>query len=562
MATGVGGPPKESVAYLSLLRCGLGTIRFTSCRANNEQGHNPQVTRHYNAQMSGLAAPSDRTYSHLRILLSVYFLTCVIWFVAHSAHWKLVNDAAQIHYVCFLMDHGMAPYRDILEINWPGTYVVNWSVMHTLGAGAPAWRIFDLTLMGVSCWAMVAIAAPYDWFAGVFGAALFILYHGRDGAGQEGQRDLIIAVLLLCAYAFLFASFRSRRMWPLFAFAVCAGAAATIKPTPLPFVLLLLVVAAMRPKRAGEPILKPTLCMLLGLLIPLAVVGAFLICEHSLAAFWSLMHEAMPFYHSLGAVSFPTLMALIATPSVMTLALLALSIAVIKRDWWNWEGKMLIAGILFGIASYLGQGKSFPYHRYPMLAFLFLWAGLQMVSALRSRGMVRALGMIGVGLAVILAPIYVKQSIHRVWDTEFTDSLTADLRLLAGHPLSGHVQCIYVPSDCDTALYQTRLVQSTGLLYDYLIFGSAQQQVIRDVRERFWQQFQRNTPQVVIVGGGLFPDGRGYEKLASWPLFEQELASHYVLFRDRTFRPNEYGPRAYRIYVEKDTLPLPPGPPQ
>lgn len=514
-----------------------------------------------NAQMSRLTAPSDHTYSRLRILLSFYFVICVVWFVVCTAHWKLVNDAAQIHYVCFLIDHGMAPYRDLLEINWPGTYLVNWTVMHTLGAGAPAWRIFDLTLMGVSCWAMVAIAAPYDWFAGVFGAALFVLYHGRDGAGQEGQRDLVIAVLLLCAYSFLFASFRSRRLWPFFAFGVCGGVAATIKPTPLPFVLLLLLVAAMRLRRAGEPILKPTLYMLLGLLIPFAAVGAFLIAEGSLASFWYLLHAGMPFYHSLGRASFPTLMRLIVTPSVLMLALIALAIAVIQRDWWNWEGKLLTAGILFGIASYLGQGKSFPYHRYPMLAFLFLWAGLQIVPALRAGRLAGAMGMIGVAFAAILAPIYVRQAMHRVWNAEFTDSLVADLNLLGGHELSGHVQCLYVPSDCDTALYQARLVQATGLLYDYLIFGSAQQAVIRDARERFWQQFQRNTPQAVIVGSGLFPNGLGYEKLASWPLLQQELASNYVLFKDRNFRPNEYGPRAYRIYIEKTMLPLQPSPP-
>jgi hypothetical protein len=53
----------------------------------------------------------------------------------------------------------------------PGIYLVNWTVMNTLGGGSMAWRIFDLGLMGVAAWAMIAIAWPYDWLAGVFGDA-------------------------------------------------------------------------------------------------------------------------------------------------------------------------------------------------------------------------------------------------------------------------------------------------------------------------------------------------------------------------------------------------------
>jgi hypothetical protein len=97
-------------------------------------------------------------------------------------------------------------------------------------------------------------------------------------------------------------------------------------------------------------------------------------------------------------------------------------------------------------------------------------------------------------------------------------------------------------------------VQSTGLFYDFLIFGSPQQQVVRDTRQQFWQQFQKNTPRVVVVGSGLFPGGYGYGKLASWPLFQQELERNYFLYDDRWFPRAESGERAYRIYVEKNTL--------
>jgi hypothetical protein len=494
---------------------------------------------------------ASSTGSRLRIVLTLYFLLCIGFFAVRTAHWKQVNDPAQLHYLCFLMDHGFAPYRDLLEINMPGTYLVNWTVMHTLGGGSGAWRAFDFGLLGVAAAAMIVIAWPYDWLAGFFAATLFILWHGRDGAGQEGQRDFMIAVLLLSAYAFLFYAFRSRRSWPMFAFGLCGGMAATIKPMPLPFMLLLLLLAAIKWKRMGEPVVRPLLYALLGLMVPLAVVGAFLISHHSLASFWYMLHVEMPFYQSLGHVSWPKMLSLIATASVKTIALIAFAIAVMKRDWWNWEGKLLVTGILFGVASYLAQGKAFPYHRYPMFAFLFLWAGLQMIPALRAQRMVRTLALAGVGFAAILAPIYVSHAIHKVWDPKYSDALAADLNQLGGAALSGHVQCIDMPADCDATLYRMRLVQSTGLFYDYLIFGSSQQRVIRDVRGIFWQQFQRNTPQVVVIGIGLYPNGGGYEKLASWPLFQQELANHYVLYEDRSFPFAESGARAYRIYVEK-----------
>jgi hypothetical protein len=110
---------------------------------------------------------------------------------------------------------------------------------------------------------------------------------------------------------------------------------------------------------------------------------------------------------------------------------------------------------------------------------------------------------------------------------------------------------VTMPADCDDTLYRMRLVQSTGLFYVYLIFGSPQQQVIRDSRAKFWREFEGNTPQVVVLGAGLFPLQHGYGKLDSWPLFEQELATHYVLYADRSFPPAESGQRAYRIYVLK-----------
>jgi hypothetical protein len=69
-----------------------------------------------------------RISSRSKIFITVYFLVCAGIFLLVTAHWKQVNDPAQLSYVCFLMDHGMAPYRDLLEINMPGIYESSTSV--------------------------------------------------------------------------------------------------------------------------------------------------------------------------------------------------------------------------------------------------------------------------------------------------------------------------------------------------------------------------------------------------------------------------------------------------
>jgi hypothetical protein len=150
---------------------------------------------------------------------------------------------------------------------------------------------------------------------------------------------------------------------------------------------------------------------------------------------------------------------------------------------------------------------------------------------------------------VVICPLYAYHAAHKEWDPHFSNALAADLNQLGGAQLSGHVQCIDTPADCAATLYQMRLVQSTGLFYDYLIFGDGQQRVIREQRERFWEQFLKNPPKVIIVGIDLYPHKDGYQKLSTWPLFEQELADHYTLYADRKFPVAEAGNRAYRIYV-------------
>jgi hypothetical protein len=491
----------------------------------------------------------DRKLPALRVAICTVLLASLAVFVMRTFRWRLVNDAAQIDYACYLMDHGMAPYKELVELNMPGIYMVNWSVMHTLGGGATAWRLFDFSLLAIAALAMIWISRPYGWLGGFFAGALFALFHGRDGPAQAGQRDLIIAVLLLCGYACLFHALRREKRWPMFFFGVCLIAAAAIKPFVLPFAFLVLALAAMRLHRLGRPVGDAMALSLGGMLAAAAVVAAFLAAHGSLAAFAWMVEKTLPYYASVGRASFFDLATRLFSPTVRTLLLLAVAAACLRRSW-NWESAMLLVGFAFGIASWFVQGKGFPYHRYPMLAFVFLWAGIQFVSSLQTPGMARRVAVAGLILGAVFAPVYAAMAVRSHWDEDFNRALVADLRELGGEQLSGRVQCITTPGDCDTVLYRLHLVQSSGLFYDYLVFGPDNQPAIEKARQTVWRDFEKNPPLVIVVGRGLYGKKRDdYSKLARWPELNEYIENNYRLYDERGFTPAECGPRGYRIYI-------------
>ena len=80
--------------------------------------------------------------------IAVGMAVSVALFVVWSWRWPLVGDASLIHYIAFLIERGWAPYRDLGDMNMPGSFLIELAAMHVFGYGDLAWRIFDFTLLG------------------------------------------------------------------------------------------------------------------------------------------------------------------------------------------------------------------------------------------------------------------------------------------------------------------------------------------------------------------------------------------------------------------------------
>lgn len=494
----------------------------------------------------------------LKAVLAVALAVCLAVFVVLTLRWPFVYDAALIRYVNFLMAHDFAPYRDIQDYNLPGSYFFDWLVTHTLGASALAWRIYDLLLVTLAGIGMYRIARPYSRFAGLFAAMLFACFHARDGAGQSGQRDLLITALVLVALA-LAAYGDKRRSLRLFLFGLCIGVATTIKPTAivaLPLLWLLPDEAVVMRRRSWS-----SEGIVLGGFIVAPLAALLWLCRmHVLAAFWRTLTVYIPFHAHMGHLRFWPLLTHCITASHGTLLLLALVLAFTDSQHELRRLRLLLgAGMVYGLISYFVQAKGYPDHRYPFAAFLFLFAAAEFTFALRSPGYRRCLGVAGLLFATVLSGLSLKRTLRERWPGEQVATLASDLKALGGNALSGKVQCLDTVDGCVETLNDMRLVQSTGFVYDEFLFALPNEMTAREanvqtaLRGEFLNEIRANLPQVVIVTPRLFPAGPyDYAKLDHWPQAAALLSDCYDLQTERYFADGRnYHRNGYRLYLRR-----------
>lgn len=121
----------------------------------------------------------------------------VVAAAAASLGWQLTGDAPLMHYAAWRIAQGAVPYRDFLDMNLPGTYLLHLAAIGLFGPGDLAWRLFDLVWLGLGSGAAAAVACRCGTIAAVLAAGIIGIYHLSLGAGSMGQRDFFVAVLLL-----------------------------------------------------------------------------------------------------------------------------------------------------------------------------------------------------------------------------------------------------------------------------------------------------------------------------------------------------------------------------
>ena len=499
----------------------------------------------------------------LRLAIVVILLCALVFYAVASWHWQMMVDSPVMHYVNFLMAHGMQPYRTITDMNLPGSYLTDAFEMRAFGPGDLALRIYVLFLGAVLIAAMMVIAWPVDWLAGLYAGAFFVLLQGAEGPKLAAEREQVMTTLIFVGYALLFTAVRRRQPILAFGFGLLAGLAATIKPTVilLPVAVAILLWFALRHRRiAAAPYL---LWSTLGVLLGLGTSVLFLLHFRVFGAFFYILHNILPAYASL---IHPTAWQMVKTLMPVNVALLLVLGFVAwlgnrrKGDGWDWERWALVLGALMGIVSYLAQNKGFLHHRYLFLCFLLLLLGLEFTAALRSTGTARFAGIAALAISVfVLVPRYLTFIRHIPASSDYTQQLEADLRALGGPRLQRKVLCMDLVDGCLNSLYHLGLVENTGYTGDLLLFSPVDGRSVRYYRDQMVQLQASDPAEIIVVSNEWLERPNTFDKLDTWPWFEHYLAQHYTQRVSRTFptegrtapaSPTDNAPPpAYRLYL-------------
>jgi hypothetical protein len=479
--------------------------------------------------------------------------------LVRSLSWPLVHDAPLMHYIAWLVGQGAVPYRDVLDMNMPGVYLVHRAVLAVGGAGDAAWRAFDLLCLAAAGGLLYALVRPLgDRWTAASAGMLFALYHLAGGAWRAGQRDFIACALLL-AGAWGVARFRDAGQgWTLLAAGLALGAATMLKPHAALYALACAAVTAVvagRAARAGAAggggawaVAAPLGALAAGVAIPVAAVLGWLAARGGLAAFADVLGGyVLPLYSQVARVPAWTVMT--SPPlgwAALTFAATALTLGLVAAAPGPLGARhaLLALGAVYGAVHFVAQGKGWAYHLYPAGCFL---CGLVGAALGGWRGAPARWGRVATAALfaamVVLLGLEGARPADAAWIPRKIERVRAVERELAAlAPPPARVQVLDVTEGGIHALLRLGLRQPTRFIYDFHFYHHESDPRIQALRAELVRGLAEGRPAAVVV----FRDEwmrTGYDRLRRFP----ELAA--LLARDYELRLDDE--RGFRIHAQR-----------
>ena len=480
------------------------------------------------------------------VLAGVAVLTATL--TLHSLSWPMAHDAPLMQYVAWLIRGGVVPYREIFDMNLPGTYLLHLLALNLFGPSDFGFRLFDLSVLLLTTIGIVVAGWSFGWRAGLSAGVLFWLYHVAGGAWHTGQRDFLLTPFLAWETVFLFRCRGGVRLSALFWAGFCLGFAVWIKPYALFFFLAVgCLLFAVRQARRIQSILLFSV----GALVPTAGILGWLASTGGLNAFFEMVsHYLLSLYARLGGTAIGAIGQLLLWHPYGKAVWVGFALLVglslyrgIQARSLDRRHDLLALGVFYGVVHFLVQRKGWEYHLTPLALFASL-LGTSELDRIVLRGS-RTVRLAGLGLFVLLSAVLGMKgadALEARWYVakreraqEVADALRPYLRP------TDTIQVMDTTEGGIHALFLLGVRQPTRFLYDFHFYHDVDHPTIQALRSEFVDALRRTPPAFFILfeQTWLHP---GYDRVREWPALQGLLDRGYAL---------KWEGSSYRIYAKR-----------
>jgi hypothetical protein len=224
----------------------------------------------------------------------------------------------------------------------------------------------------------------------------------------------------------------------------------------------------------------------------------------------------------------------------------AVLLSIVRLAWTRRltaRHSVVLLGVGYGLVHFVGQGKGWEYHLYPLAAFAAVLLFAEIGAALRARGWLLATPLVA-SLAAVVWLLGVKgaEASDPPWIALKARRVAALSDELAVRTRPGDLVQVLDTTDGGVhALLRRRLRQPTRFVYDFHFYHHVDAPMIQRLRAELVQDLARRPPRLVVVWRDGWPAG-GYDRLEGFPALKGWLDTTYVLASEGD---------GYRIYAKR-----------
>lgn len=481
------------------------------------------------------------TAQRLDILAGVVFFPLLVMALGLSlqaTEWVLYHDMMLMHYVAQQLLEGAAPYRDIFDMNLPGTYLLHMAAIELFGEGDTGWNRFVLLWLALTA----AMAFRFCWQGGRILPALlapaaltcFALAQGNEGFGQ---RDFFMLLFLFSSghLAANLAEEKTSSRTAAFAAGALLACACWIKP----YVGLLLPALAVMLYVWRRDVRIIAFFLGGAALVSAAVLG-WLYARSGMDAWLDIVFNfLLPIYSGIGGYGAFNRWLIIYEYIPPFILLLTITAPLTRRE------AIALTGVICGFLHYELQGKGWPYHPMPFVGWLCVFCACRAVSLYAQGGATakRATALVTLTCLMVFLQIAGTEAEKlEPFDLTAIKTLEEDIRTAAG-PEDGVQIMDVVRGGGIHALYNLGYANATRMLYDFPFQIEGEHAYLARLKEEFLRDLTMKPPQVIVVFRDTFLEPeRKFDRYRLFPEFTDYLNEHYTLEIQR---------KGHRLYVRK-----------